>query len=130
MTFFQPAFKINSKVGRTSLGLKCTQLLIICWFLPAGAANTDSVVSLMRICSTDAAYLSADVAIVCAGHARGVFNFVFLSSEGLNPVHDKPSTYTRFATHLWGLSVFKCVTIVQANSFKCKSHSGGPLYAN
>ena len=39
MTFFQPAFKINSKVERTSLGLKSTQILIICWFLPAGAAN-------------------------------------------------------------------------------------------
>lgn len=76
--FFQPAFKINSKVERTSLGLKCTKILIICWFLPAGAANTVSIVSLMRICSTD-------VAIVCAGHALGVFNYVFLSSEGIKP---------------------------------------------
>ena len=83
---FQPALKINSNnVGRTSLGLKGTQLLIICWVLPTGAANTVSIVSLMRICSTDAANLSADVAIICAGHARGVLNYVFLSSEGIKP---------------------------------------------
>ena len=78
MTFFQPAFKINSKVERTSFGLKGTQILIICWFLPIGVANTVSIVSLMQICSTD-------VAIVCAGHALGVLNYVFLSSEGIKP---------------------------------------------
>ena len=85
MNFFQPAFKINSMIGITSLGLKGTQLLIICWFLPAGAANTVSIVSLMRICSTDAANLSVDVANVCAGHPRGVLNYLFLSSEGIKP---------------------------------------------
>ena len=85
MTFFQPAFKINSKVERTSLGLKGTKILIICWFLPAGAAKTVSIVSLMLICSTDAPNLTADVAIVCAGHALGVLNYVFLSSEGIKP---------------------------------------------
>ena len=53
-------------------------MLIICLFLPAGAASTVSIVSLMRICSTD-------VAIVCAGHALGVLNNVFLSSEGIRP---------------------------------------------
>ena len=29
--------------------------------------------------------MSVDVAIVCVGHARGVLNYVFLSSDGIKP---------------------------------------------
>ena len=81
---------------------------MICWFLPAVTVNAVSIVSLMRICSTDAPNLTADVAIVSAGHALGVLNYVFLSSEGIKPD-------TRQAFNIYRLSYsfvgFVCVQV-------------------
>ena len=81
---------------------------MICWFLPAVTVNAVSIVSLMRIRSTDAPNLTADVAIVSAGHALGVLNYVFLSSEGIKPD-------TRQAINIYRLSYsfvgFVCVQV-------------------
>ena len=107
-SFFHPAFKINSKVERTSLGLKGTQILIICWFLPAGAANTVSIMSLMRICSTDVA-----IVWVCAGHALGVLKYVFLSSEGIKPGTRQAINLYMFCYSFVG---FVCVQVCEYRS--------------
>ena len=42
-------FHISIKTARTKYGLKGTYILIVCWFLPAGTADTGSIASLMRI---------------------------------------------------------------------------------
>ena len=70
-------------MSRTNFRLKCTYILIVCWFLPAWAADTDSIVSLMGICTTvqeHAFNMTADVVIVYVVHRRGVSKYAFLSA--------------------------------------------------
>ena len=45
----EPVFHLLIKATRTNYGLKGTYILIVCWFLPAGTAETDFIASLLRI---------------------------------------------------------------------------------
>ena len=67
-------------MARTNFGLDGTN----CLFLPAFAINADSIVSLMRICTTFQEYapkMTLDVTIFCVFHSRGVFKYAYLSTE-------------------------------------------------
>ena len=58
--------------------------MIFCWFLPAGAANTTSVVRLMQICTTVRQHdpsLTTNLTIIYVGHRHSALYCVFLSSE-------------------------------------------------
>ena len=47
--FFGTVFRLLIKATRTNYGFKGTYILIVCWFLPVGTADTDFIASLMRI---------------------------------------------------------------------------------
>ena len=58
--------------------------MIFCWFLPAGAANTASVVRLMQICTTVRQHdssLTTNLTIIYVAHRFSALNSAFLSSE-------------------------------------------------
>ena len=58
--------------------------MIYCWFLPAGAAESTSVVRLMTICTTVSQHdqsLTTNLTIVYVGHRHSALNSAFLSSE-------------------------------------------------
>ena len=86
------------KAARTNYELKGTYILIVCWFLPAGTADTGSFESLMRIWTTGwehAPNLTADVTIVGVVHGRGVLQYAFFSAEILKLKNLSESSMTK-----------------------------------
>ena len=62
-------------MAKTDFGLKGAYISIVVWFLPAWAANTDYVVSMVQICTTVHEHtlnLTADMTIICVVHSFGV----------------------------------------------------------
>ena len=81
-------FHILINAARTNYGLKCTYILIACWFLPAGTDDTGSIASLMpsEPQGESIPNLTADVTVVSVVHGRGVLQYTFLSHVVRAPV--------------------------------------------
>ena len=73
---------ILTKLARTNFELKATNILIVCWFLPACGAKTDSIVSFMQIC-TMVQKPAPNLTIVCVVHDHSVLKYAFLSGKML-----------------------------------------------